>query len=668
MSAPPERHPAVPDDARWLEEEREWEDGHLDGQGRRDGEFRFWRADGSLCSEGRFEHGIPQGPFKRYHEDGRIAQEGVFERGRIHGTQIFRSCDDHTTEKMPEGVHPSVWRAEFDKDMGRVTAVRLFDREGRRVLPDGSLYPERPSAVPDGAEYDQEARRWRVGRFEEAGKKAGLWRWWDEDGALTEETQYSGGERHGLHRRYEGGETVFVAGFRDGEPHGPCFSRADEGDHADKSVRAFRGAYRDGFASGVWSYIDGTGRRTLERDLGVPPAEAELFGSPVFTDEGRTAQEWEALGGKLRDERRIGEALCASAREAAAREDDEALAPILAKVRVELSPVGISRLTQETLEDSGESGAHLVNALLRGAEPAAILRQLAVLLDGRLRSRAALDYIDAAMLLEPERLEYLYTRAMIHVNLGREDSAREDAKTLESASPEESSYLLDYLRVLFPSFDFWPDREKPATRLKDLPSRPVRGLEAVLETAKKYALRLTRVRQALLAKAEPTREWMPPDLSSLLTGGEPELRSGKCGIPGGAHVEVDEDLDPSDWEVPALLRSARADWNALTWLCWASGSNAVALPDSLDPPGDFSAAAGMARERLMLCRDRRLSGGEESVKEEAPGFRWEGLEVDELHPALLDLAEAQYAEMWAVFRWLMDPDTISPWQDGLRDG
>jgi len=313
-----------------------------------------------------------------------------------------------------------------------------------------------------------------------------------------------------------------------------------------------------------------------------------------------------------------------------------------------------------------------VNQLLRGAAPGPVLRALAVRLDQEGRSRAALDFVNAAILLQPQEGRYLFTRSLVLMSLGLPAQAIEDARAREVQAGEEGRFLANYARVLFPTFDFWPKREKPETYYDGLPGKPAQQGGAVRAVVLKYVTRLLAIREAQLGWVKPGAEvsWLLPDLSRVLPAGPVKLdrlsieREDEEGQP--FDVQIDERVKLAGLGLPDLQRLARSDWTALTWLCWACGLKEIALPKTIAPPADFGQAAGMALQRLWRTRDKRITGGEVAQREEIPGFEWEGTPIDDLHPNLVSMPEAEYAEMAAMFRWLSDASNRSPWQDNLR--
>jgi hypothetical protein len=134
-------------------------------------------------------------------------------------------------------------------------------------------------------------------------------------------------------------------------------------------------------------------------------------------------------------------------------------------------------------------------------------------------------------------------------------------------------------------------------------------------------------------------------------------------------VEIDETLPVAvetrtiaDW-----TRAARADWAALTWLCWSVGLDRVALPERLSAPADFAAAAATAVARCWRAHDRLATGGLYAMSRGTPGFTWEGIDIDEMPRQLLPLVAREYLEIRSVFLWLLDPTEISPFQRDLRE-
>ena len=90
------------------------------------------------------------------------------------------------------------------------------------------------------------------------------------------------------------------------------------------------------------------------------------------------------------------------------------------------------------------------------------------------------------------------------------------------------------------------------------------------------------------------------------------------------------------------------------------------MPRKLAPPADFGKAAGMSQQRLWRSRDQRAFNGKNAQQHGVASFEWEGTDMAEIPPPVAGIAEQQYAEMQALFYWLVDAKLKTPWQDNLR--
>ncbi|MBK7864145.1 MAG: thiol reductase thioredoxin [Archangiaceae bacterium] len=629
----------MPKNAVWIEADQEWEAGGLKNA-KKHGPYKYWRADGTLCNECMFAEGLVDGPFKRYHENGETSQEGMFLKGKLHGTRVWFATAGQTSEKMHEGgVSEKVWRSEMDYELDRVIAVRHYDQAGDRVLPDGTKYPDRPRDVPrDGTEFRPDLEQWVEPHLDEAGERHGTWRAWTRSGEPACEAEYQHGARHG---RY--------------------LERVDAGAYE-------RGYFDEDLAVEQWALFGDGGKQVWAADLGVRQDSAALAESEVFDDVRQSAEHWEALAQRCLADRRVAEAALAMARAAAAAHSVEKLDAFLREHTPPRPAVQAEALAQQLAPSDGLELGPGANALLRGATPSLVLRAIAVYLDQHFYSRAALDFVNAAILLAPDHLELLFTRSLVLMSLGLDDQARNDANALAVVEGEQAEFLLHYLDALFPTFDWWPGREAPSTSYDGLPEGPDRTIAEVKEVVQKLATRVQRVRKALLERIKPEVRWLLPELGELASGTKVKLErtsfqsTDADGQP--KVVEIDEDLKVEGLDVPRLMRLARAEWGALTWLCWACGLDRVEVPIKVAAPKDYGLAAGMAQQRLWRSRDLRVSGPREV---DSPSFQWEGMAIEEVPVPLAAIAEAQYADMQAMFYWLTDKTVRSPWQDNVRE-
>jgi len=75
----------------------------------------------------------------------------------------------------------------------------------------------------------------------------------------------------------------------------------------------------------------------------------------------------------------------------------------------------------------------------------------------------------------------------------------------------------------------------------------------------------------------------------------------------------------------------------------------------------------MMVERTWRARDRLATGGILAKKHGVPSFEWQGSDIDYLPRHLVESAAAEYLAARSMFLWLASPDSISPFQDDIRD-
>ena len=144
---------------------------------------------------------------------------------------------------------------------------------------------------------------------------------------------------------------------------------------------------------------------------------------------------------------------------------------------------------------------------------------------------------------------------------------------------------------------------------------------------------------------------------------EDELADGES---GAESIALDETLELAGRDVASIMRLVRSDYNVLTWLCWSAGLDRVALPERLAPPANFNQAVGMAIERQWRAWDKLSTGGIMALTKGVRAFEWEGIDIDFISPALVELVAHEYTDLRALFFFLCDDRQESPWQDNLR--
>ncbi len=649
MNCTPERPSNVPLDAHWIEEEQEWEHSPLADSQAKQGLVRYWRRDGSLKLECQFRDGIPHGPYQRFHENGSVAQNGQFHNGRLHSTCTWYNTSGQSTSESSQRNETSehVYRTEIDYEYGKIMATRFFNRAGDRICSDGSAFPSIPQQVPAHAEFRPDSRTWCYGPLDEQNLRVGKWMVWSEGGELLETTD-----------------------FQNGVPHGSHFEQIiDSQRFRVPQISTVQGNFQEGQAVGEWVWLDSQENIRHQIDFGPLRDETSQLSLDIFSDARKTGTEWETIAHSFAREGLLAEALCAFARAAANTTNIDGFLHFIEQHSPPLTSYREQKFAISLPEKECTPVRVLGNELVRGEKIAYLLRSMALTLHSVQRNRAALDYVNTAILLEPFSKEILSTRATILLSLGLDQHAAIDAQDIASALPQEATFLQGYAKILFPIFDFWPLSEQPQTNFEGLPESPSQPLDAIQRVVQKYATRLMLIRERVRSFAYPTVRWMIPDLSFLLTDG-PVLLD-RCtveisfiGEESTRPVEIDETLDVARWDLPSLMSQARYEWNALTWLCWSVGLTDVAMPYTISAPGEFGLAAGMSAERLWICRDTIQNRSREA---KASGFIWEGLPLEELDESLLRIAESQYAEMQAMFKWLSFIENQSPWQEDLRE-
>jgi hypothetical protein len=310
--------------------------------------------------------------------------------------------------------------------------------------------------------------------------------------------------------------------------------------------------------------------------------------------------------------------------------------------------------------------------VLAGGDAARLLRAVASVLPAW--SRAPLDYLEAALLLAPERPLTRVTRALVRLEHGDREGALADAKLLEVESPQAAELVREECRVAFPAFRFEPLEhpvEEPEEELGEIPlDQPVAAVRRVVML---YATRLSLIRAEIARRVGGEPDWLPPHLAALLPDGPLALRRHTVVIRDEdeegieeSEVEIDETLGFDERSTRQLLAVARADHAALTWLCWAAGLTQVALPEGVNPPALFAAAANGSTLRCFWAHDRIRTGGLIAATRKVPRFAWEGILIDQLPKHLAEVAAAETLEVRAVFLWSLFSQNVSPFQADLR--
>ncbi len=625
MPPAPQRPPTVPAEARWIAGDQEWECGELDANGRKQGPFTYWRADGSLVNQCHFKDDRPNGPFLRYHETGEVSQSGRFVDGQLHGERVFFRSKGETTENFVNGCAPEIHMIVFRYDMGNTTSQACYDWNGDEVMMNGKPLPARPATVPADAVFDHHKRIWMQGRLlgNDGAKppvKDGLWRAWTASGTLVLEEPFAHGKKTGVAREYnaETGALESEATYDgEGRKNGPALETLPDGHLFYDGAWEARGRFDDGAPQGLWTY-----RRNdsvFSVDFGERAAAEDLAAAGLAKDEPGAAERWRGLYQKHLDENKPAAALLALIRYTAARGERGALFTFLRARSVPLSPEaemeraeGFARaLTKSPFshdEPERASAACLASCMgeiLRGGNPEALLRAASVHLDQQGRSFLADDLIRAAMIFSPERADYNFTACLVAMSIGRAKDAHHFMAQAKLDDPGNGAFLEAYIDTCFRPFFFIDptgDLAKTGPHYRPAECGITKDLQAIREKVADSLAWLSVIRRRVVARMHPeVREhiakltWLPQDYSELVGPAKMTEQEGNIGRVAG-------------FSVPDLLKEAHKVWRFLCTACWACGMTEVDVPETISPPPELSRVVPEAWGRSFYLNDLDSNG------------------------------------------------------------
>lgn len=381
---------------------------------------------------------------------------------------------------------------------------------------------------------------------------------------------------------------------------------------ANRRVAKVSGTVKGRDFTGSVTRFDGAGAIVDTLELGLPVDDERV--EQALVPEKRDARSWKQLSQELSGAGHIGAATLALCRSIGSGEPLVTLERWLEQHTLRRQ----SRAANERAEKAhhvlsnmhrfgaapARKASYLVEELLQGAEPSAILRELAIDQDQYASSRAAADLIVCAKALDPEHAaHYAYTQALIAMSLGDPDTARVCADQLRDASEAQANFLTTYLNGLFPTYDFWPARDAISSFAIEVEAKPSpRKLADFRNAIQKTALRVKQLRSLLEPLIPAGTSWLIPSVDTLLSRGKATLEAG-------------EGLGLEDWQernIPQLLRRCRAEWARLCWLCWLAGLDLVGLPSATTKPRSPTALRQAWAMRAHLFE---LIGGETPLEQ-----------------------------------------------------
>lgn len=670
MSAPPTepaRPTRLPAHAVWDTEHRLWRVGAIDDAGRWHGEQCTYRSNGTLQGEFTYVAGKPDGKFRRYHPDGTLSIEGEHRLGAPIGTHVtYRS-----SQANDEAVHtcclpPNACKllTHYPED-GRLLED-YFDADGRRLLRDGSPYPELPADVPATARFDVQRPAWIDGRYDR-GKQHGCFSYWSAAGELQEVANFKHGQLDGLRERFRDEHCVERRMYKSGQPDGCAWEQVARDRFENSTIVAHEGFYERGKHCGKWRYLNAAGQIVTTVDLGHAVDEVSPEDAVFHTV---TPQDTLTLDPAREHVRRVLYA-AHNHDDATLRAEVDAIPQLLTKVSEKIA----TQLRNEKLEPS-QYVAKLLHWMMRGLRAEHVFRSLSAMF---LREPAVgLQLLTVASRLAPSEVETRAARVLFLTGLGRLSEAREKIAELAATHPAEASELSFNLRVTFPRFDYWPAQVTfPSEVSPELPTEAAPELTRLRVALSKAAARLGEVRQAILAQTrKPDNEFeLPPDLSHWLIT-QPTALDGYTFETSDEQtserdtVVVEERLVTTGFTLPELMLQARTEWTTLCWLRFAAGlpvsTGQLELPEELLPQPGFGQALTQAFQELYRVTDQLKTSGIRSRSQGMVDCTWEDTPISQLSRGLLVQAFAEMRERRAALYFAADDTCRSAWQDDLR--
>jgi antitoxin component YwqK of YwqJK toxin-antitoxin module len=202
------------------------ERGHFDAQGRKDGVWETFWAEGRTASRRSYAAGLEQDSGWAWDEAGRLKERSRFDSGS--GERVLYDSLGHLVQKtrylkgQPDGEDWSYWpEGAAPEGRGAAPAARGAGAKGGVADKPG---PKRQLIVY-AAGKPVTMRKWHLngkpmaeGQFED-GHRAGEWRDWWDDGTLKEISHFQGGALHGDRLFYDQkGKLIRTSRYEHGYP------------------------------------------------------------------------------------------------------------------------------------------------------------------------------------------------------------------------------------------------------------------------------------------------------------------------------------------------------------------------------------------------------------------------------------------------------------------
>ena len=166
------------------------------------GIWKAYHPNGNLASEGLRETQL-QGTWKFYHEGGWLEHVVHYERGRLDGWEQFYAAAGELKEERFWLAGVQEGEAKFYHPGGALARVVPFQSGREQGI--GWEFAASDERRIGRLDYHNGYLRGieRINRYNEAGRKAGVWLEWNARDVLVEEGPWSDGQRHGVFTFYD---------------------------------------------------------------------------------------------------------------------------------------------------------------------------------------------------------------------------------------------------------------------------------------------------------------------------------------------------------------------------------------------------------------------------------------------------------------------------------
>lgn len=191
-----------------------------------DGENTFYYPNGRIASEGYFKNGLPTGIWKNYYPDGTLKSIGKKENGLSDSLWVFYDSEGRKTQVLDYYLDKKFGCAMYFDTSGNRIRERFYwndipQNEELDYYANGALKKRTLllDGKPEGTAYEYDSLgtvimeelydngylkdRQTYNRYDENGKKTGVWRTYFPNGTVQVEMSYQGGAKNGFVKTFD---------------------------------------------------------------------------------------------------------------------------------------------------------------------------------------------------------------------------------------------------------------------------------------------------------------------------------------------------------------------------------------------------------------------------------------------------------------------------------